>query len=649
VIEKAKTSKITAKSTDWPDQPISPIAEQHSIASGSVYTPTNDDVAESSPEQTAADGGADDSMEEDSDEPPLGTWDATPASKTHALDMPEDTPPRTNPHRSTQKRSIEVLVTTPRPSAERGSLQNSHRKELHPITVSETRRQLTSNGAAHNSPVRVVTATSPSQMTPTETGIPFEFPIESSGGSDVPIPVSLAQKQGSSRPPNNEPSTDTKKDVSPSVAPTEIHNKVKKSRRSMPWGQRESALPGALRPAVTNEEQPRVVETLADVAKKARASYPNKPPASSGLWQGMTRLFNSFPAQPVASKSRQSSSPRENKSRKKNTQEPTRLTSPKAPPSTNRLPSAAQANDLVPETPLAVHQPVQRIPPFTEDDDEDSLFVPSTNPTRPEATTPSLASQEALVEPTPLPRFENLEVRKRKGGPLDPEPPSLKRAKTAEIVFNMTQDAPVSQDPAQRAFEQRQSFINQAMRTSFTPTSEIVQTTELPTALPANRPVTSNHNTSRLASPASSFANRQSIKISTSQSPLARPEPHVPDKPPGPTFEEVFDEFRSAYPDYSGSKGHFKAICVILADDQYTFFESMYDDLIIRYVDEYVHEYIPKASETGLFTSGGFLSYPLWAKKNIKGWMYTKGIMTEEKVRAGLANLEALDSEMKLE
>jgi hypothetical protein len=525
-----------------------------------------------------SDKNSDNDSDNDSDGDVLSeTWEPTPVEKLSRNndDLPADTPSkspsksqrRNTPYRSiTEPGSYRVLPGTPKQSED---------------------------------------LVSPSQLK--------SSPVQRNFKSFTPVESPLINAASSSNVRAN--SVEELPTSTAELAPK--RNKVRRSRRSMPWASREGSSTDSAKKRTSTSKT--LASVTQDLLRSSTGPPPKPKPAARTLAQ-VTQGHLSSPAVPTITNKRLS-----------DIQPDPLLTDLAEPQSSLPMPLEAPQNlqnlpndqrfTPTPNTSKSIIETPQRQELIYEH--PDSLFVPSTN-----LTFQNFENQSPLAK----------ESRKRKDDSTQLQPITVKRPKALDIRYILTEDDPVSQDPSQNMPQempqQKQSFVTETTRKSLPPISlTVIRSAERSlTAIPPELQSVSGPNPPAIVSPALNSMGRSIFDRTTPRSPPLRPEsPLSIDKVSHPTFEDIFKEFTHYYEaqghKYKGNQRRFYGMCKILGSPSNKWPEFMNDDLIMRHADDY-KVYVDECMDNARYN----MDFMDWAKKGIKGQRCHGGIMTEEKL-----------------
>ncbi|KAK7537618.1 hypothetical protein JOL62DRAFT_564035 [Phyllosticta paracitricarpa] len=214
---------------------------------------------------------------------------------------------------------------------------------------------------------------------------------------------------------------------------------------------------------------------------------------------------------------------------------------------------------------------------------------------------------------------------KRKGHSSSPEKPSSKRRSYA-----FSQESPVSQDPRENLQHQRREFYSKQKKAA-----QSEQTSDKdPVLVNLSRSdadgAHGDHNTTA-AKKESGLEAPSSINQHQGLQPTqpSRPEMSRPfDQANLEDAYDVFTQFKSAYPEYSGDRKHFEGLCHMLdwlrSDEGKGFPQSVWDDFVMRQKNEY-RSYFERCAD------GGQDALPYWRfyLEEIYDVRHTKAILNK--------------------
>lgn len=564
--------------------------------------------------------GAQGEEDEESDEELLpGTWESTPHAKRIVKDaLPADTPPGAHKNNSTLQLYVAASASSPpaelepEPEAESGS-------NFEP--------ELESSLEEHTESMEL------DPESPLEPQVIFEDDKSST------------KRTGAGQLPSTLPVHADVEEFSTDVIITKVK---KKTRRSFPWDRekdQQGSTPQEKKLGYSTPQDNIPTKSIASLAEDAvnavRVARIGTPRRTIGpTLKDITEYLHSSPPRTTSPISKQRTSVNPKRSS---------LGSPMQIDGTDHGPSSSIEIDArrpqgSPKVSTSIPKAISRgssprLSHNVQDVDEQEAGLPSSAPQSaktalvPSTHPPINHVQQSLTLNLTSNRPHNLGTLsgiKRKEIATDREG-FPKRPKVVDMPFNMTQDTPVQNDPQNEVRDHKSRFFQLLSRQpiSSSPNTGTPQSTRGPVAAEQRRSTLNNH-PSRLSFGESSF--RRSTPMPSPQSSFMPP-PSLPvsrrtsfEVIPQFNVNEEFDAFVERY-NYPGNQEQFLNVCKRLADPKSTWFEFLYDDVIMKQATEY-----PEYAQRCLDLDEDILKYPEWAKKEIKRHDYTEGIMTAEKL-----------------
>ncbi|KAK7516565.1 hypothetical protein IWZ03DRAFT_192776 [Phyllosticta citriasiana] len=214
---------------------------------------------------------------------------------------------------------------------------------------------------------------------------------------------------------------------------------------------------------------------------------------------------------------------------------------------------------------------------------------------------------------------------KRKGHSSSPEKPSSKRRSYA-----FSQESPVSQDPRENLQHQRREFHSKQKKAAQSEQTGDKDLVLVNLSRSDADGAHGDHNTtaakkeSGLEAPSSINQHKGLQPTQPSRPEMSRPLDQV-------NLEDAYDvftQFKSAYPEYSGDRKHFEGLCHMLdwlrSDEGKGFPQSVWDDFVMRQKNEY-RSYFERCAD------GGQDALPYWRfyLEDIYDVRHTKAILNK--------------------